>query len=136
MAVVSALRNLSTPHNGVMELIRQMHSIAARTNFNLRIKYIAGLDSSIADSVPRCNWKQFRSLHPTALEEPVKVDCDLEFLKRALQSDHVPRSEDSTVFRDGSQIDPCSVHPKSIQCWTTKLLVFLLEILRRLHSFN
>ncbi|GAU97607.1 hypothetical protein RvY_08877 [Ramazzottius varieornatus] len=95
-----------------MELIRQMHFIEAMNNFNLSITYIAGFGNSIADSVSRCNWKQFRSLHPTALEEPVKVDCGLDFLKRALQSDHVPRSEDSTVFRDGSQMDTLQLPPE------------------------
>ncbi|GAU88988.1 hypothetical protein RvY_01590 [Ramazzottius varieornatus] len=55
MAVVSAWRKMSTPHNGIMELIRQMHFIAATNNFNLRITYIAGFDNSIADSVSRCN---------------------------------------------------------------------------------
>ncbi|GAV02045.1 hypothetical protein RvY_12658 [Ramazzottius varieornatus] len=88
MTMVSAWRKLSTPHNGIMELIRQIHFIAATNSFNLRITYIAGVDNSIADAVSRCNWEQFRALHPTALEEPMKVDCDLEFLKRALQTDH------------------------------------------------
>ncbi|GAU98819.1 hypothetical protein RvY_09912 [Ramazzottius varieornatus] len=79
--------------------------MAATNNFNLRITYMADVDNLIAYAVSRCNWEQFLALYPTASEEAVRVDCDLEFLKRVLQSDHVPRSKDSTVSRDGSLIN-------------------------------
>ena len=90
LAVVFAWSKKSSQHHGMMELMRQMHFVAAKNNFVVRITHIAGIDNGMADAVSRCEWERFRLLNPSANREPEVVKSDLSFIQKALMSDHVP----------------------------------------------
>ena len=112
LAVVYAWKKKSSAHNGMMELMRQIHFVAAKNNFDIQITHIAGVDNSIADAISRCDLERFRLLKPTAKPQPEVVQFDLELVKKALLSDHVPRSTNLTESPDGLPIDTWPLLPE------------------------
>ena len=81
---VAVWKKFSSPHRGLMELIRRIYFYAAKGNFTLRISYIAGVENIVADALSRFQMERFRYLVPDASGSPVSIDSNLVELKRSL----------------------------------------------------
>lgn len=64
-------QNSSSPT--VLDLMRKIVAAAAENNFVFSIKYIYGLDNSVADALSRSQMERFKRLAPEAKLEPEKV---------------------------------------------------------------
>ena len=61
------------------DLVRALFFVAARHNFHVLICHIPGIDNSIADALSRMQLKRFRSLAPTADDNPTPTPVSLTF---------------------------------------------------------
>ena len=57
---------LGSNNTGVLDLMRRILAAAARGNFTVTLKHIAGVDNSIADALSRFQEDRFRRLAPLA----------------------------------------------------------------------
>ena len=65
-----AWENLGSNNTGVLDLMRRILAAAARGNFTVTLKHIAGVDNSIADALSRFQEDRFRRLAPLARRNP------------------------------------------------------------------
>ena len=75
-----AWENLGSSSTGVLDLMRRILAVAARNNFTITLKHIAGPDYSIAEALSRVQEHRSRRLAPTASKDPVAfpdVFCEL-----------------------------------------------------------
>ena len=66
-----AWENLGSSNTGVLDLMRRTLAVAAKGNFTITLKHIAGFDNSIADALSRFQEQRFRRLAPNASITPV-----------------------------------------------------------------
>ncbi|GAV09051.1 hypothetical protein RvY_18651 [Ramazzottius varieornatus] len=83
-ATVAVWKKFSSPHKGLLEIIRRIYFHAAKGNFTLRIQHIPGVANAIADSISRFQMDRFRELAHSAKTEPEPLDSNLTELSRSL----------------------------------------------------
>ena len=57
----------------IMSLVRKMFFLAAKNNFTVNIKHIAGTNNSLADSLSRFQMSRFRQLAPMAEQQETEI---------------------------------------------------------------
>jgi hypothetical protein len=73
LPVVQAIEKGSTPKKKLMQLLRYLHTLAARFSFEFRCVHVSGIDNSIADCLSRNDLQAFRRLCPQANQQPEAI---------------------------------------------------------------
>ena len=63
----------------LMALVRALFFVAAKGNFHVLVRHIAGIDNSIADALSCLEIRKFRQLVPQAAREPTPIPAMLTF---------------------------------------------------------
>ena len=72
-SVVAIISSGTSRDSQLMQLLRELFLCAARFNFKVSAKHVAGKDNGIADSLSRFNMQVFRRLAPQAQLTPVAI---------------------------------------------------------------
>ncbi|GAV01363.1 hypothetical protein RvY_12087 [Ramazzottius varieornatus] len=96
-ATVAAWKKFSSPHKGLMELIRRIYFHAAKNNFTLRIMHLRGVANAIADSLSRSQMERFRTLAPRPNHSPETIDSNLTKSRQSLYMQNDKWIESSTT---------------------------------------
>ncbi len=76
----------TTTAKGIMFLVRKLYLFAAQVGFSIRLKFIKGVNNSIADSLSRFQQSRFRQLAPTSDFIPTDLSPEIIWiLKEAVQ---------------------------------------------------
>ena len=88
-----AWENLGSTNTGVLDLMRRILMMAARGNFNVTPKHIAGIYNGTADACSRFQEKRFRSLAPMASRAATECPNIFPDLRRTYGPSETTRSQ-------------------------------------------